>query len=617
GSFLWIANTFGGFDVVSTTAFDFSVSGGAPTWLGAEVDDAGHVFYAGVYFDLNTFDDAIGFWDEEGVFLGTVGREFHGFAIVNRNVVAAVNGASDGMLVRVRDLTTQTVESLIGTPVLFQADSVSGMFSTPQQFGLLLSDAGGDFITVFANGPVAADITLPAAGSYEVLRSGADLIVREAGGSELLRREAAFVTRLSVTGSTGNDSVTVLNSGTAVDTPIVFSGRSGDDVFDASLATGSVSLVGNSGDDTLTGGSADDVVSGDSGTNELTGGPGTDTLWVIGSSRQQLGASTASGAGNDTFSQFEQAVLEGGSGNNRLDASSATIPALLLGEAGNDTLLGGSATDILNGGTGTDFAEINGTNIVLTNASAPGANGDTLTSVEGLLLIASGRDSVINAGAYSQGNVTIVGSSGDDTLTGGTGNDLILGGAGRDVIAGGNGNDIIAGNAGHDSLAGEAGDDTILGGRGRDTIDGGDNSDLLIGGGGPDSVNGGDADDTLIGGSSRDTLNGDDGADSIRGSGGRDTLIGGLGADTLNGQSVNDNFNQQVGPDRLIGGNPPAARPAPLTLIETSIPETPLFLPPPLDRKQTAGSNDDGHETRIATIDETFASPLLAELLTQ
>lgn len=606
GSFLWIANRFGGYDVVGTSGFDFSVSGGEPAWTGVEVDDAGDVFYAGVYFDTNTFENAVGFWAGDGSFLGKIAGEFAGVTIVNRNVVATVNGATDGILVRVRDLAMQTVESLIGAPAFF---AQRGLFSTPDQFGLLLSDAGGNFVTIFAAGPVPADVDLPTAGTYEVLRSGADLVVREAGGSELLRREAAFVTRLSITGSNGDDVVTVLNSGTAVDTPMVFLGGSGNDLFDASLATGSVSLIGNGGDDTLTGGSGDDVVSGDSGNNLLTGGAGTDTLWVLGSFHLQLAAATASGAGNDTFSQFEQAVLEGGSGNNRLDASSATIPVLLLGQGGNDTLLGGSGNDVLNGGTGTDFAEITGTNIVLTNASAPGSNGDTLVSVEGLLLIAAGSDSVINAAAYTLGAVTIIGSSGNDTLSGGSGDDLILAGAGDDVVTGGNGNDIIAGNGGNDSLAGEAGDDTILGGRGRDTIDGGENSDVVIGGGGSDTIRGGNGNDTLIGGSGQDSLEGNGGADSLRGGGGRDTLIGNLGADNLNGLDVDDSFSQQVGPDTLIGGNPPAARPAPLIAEVTPLPETPLFLSPPSDRKQTAET------TRINSLDESFSGSLLTELL--
>lgn len=39
------------------------------------------------------------------------------------------------------------------------------LFSTPLHLGPLLSDAGGHFVTVFANGPVPAEITLPMADS--------------------------------------------------------------------------------------------------------------------------------------------------------------------------------------------------------------------------------------------------------------------------------------------------------------------------------------------------------------------------------------------------------------------------------------------------------------------
>jgi hypothetical protein len=48
------------------------------------------------------------------------------------------------------------------------------------------------------------------------------------------------------------------------------------------------------------------------------------------------------------------AVLDGGAGNDTLDASGTSQPAILLGGAGNDTLTGSGANSILIGGTGTD-----------------------------------------------------------------------------------------------------------------------------------------------------------------------------------------------------------------------------------------------------------------------
>lgn len=79
------------------------------------------------------------------------------------------------------------------------------LFLTPQHLGLLLSDVDGHFVTVFADGPVPAEITLPMADSIEVLRSGAGLVVCMAGGRELLRLEAAQITLLSITDLVGDE----------------------------------------------------------------------------------------------------------------------------------------------------------------------------------------------------------------------------------------------------------------------------------------------------------------------------------------------------------------------------------------------------------------------------
>ncbi|MDA1161222.1 MAG: hypothetical protein O2983_16585, partial [Planctomycetota bacterium] len=151
GSFLWTANEFGGYDVVDTFTFDFSVSGGEPTWQAVEVDAVGNVFYAGEYFDQNTFENAVGFWGEDGSFLGTVGVDFADFEIVEGDVIAAVNGASDGLLLRVRDQSTLSVQSLIGSPAMFPG---KGLFAAEHALGLLLVDGGGAFVTVLDVAPI-------------------------------------------------------------------------------------------------------------------------------------------------------------------------------------------------------------------------------------------------------------------------------------------------------------------------------------------------------------------------------------------------------------------------------------------------------------------------------
>ncbi|NQV27379.1 MAG: hypothetical protein HQ518_23775, partial [Rhodopirellula sp.] len=342
--------------------------------------------------------------------------------------------------------------------------------------------------------------------------------------------------------------------------------------------------------------------SGGEGSNDLNGGGGTDTLLVTGNTSLWITDSDAAGSGSDAHSGFERAILEGGAGNNRLDARQATIPVTLLGQSGNDTLLGGSGVDQLDGGDGIDYAEIVGSNIVLTDASAPGSDADSLISVEGLQLIAAASPSSIDASAYTLGPVIIVGSSGNDTLKGGAGNDLIVAGSGSDEVHGGAGDDFIRGGFGSDLLSGDAGDDTISGGGGRDVIDGGDDSDVVFGGRGPDTVRGGAGDDFVSGGAGRDSIDGDDGADTLIGGGGPDNLAGGNGSDTLNGTFRNDDFDDVVGRDTLIGGNRPEAHPAPVSVKvrPTTEVERPLFQSPPALAEE---------------IDEAFLEPLIPELL--
>jgi Ca2+-binding RTX toxin-like protein len=389
---------------------------------------------------------------------------------------------------------------------------------------------------------------------------------------------------------------------------VVVNHNQGNDRLNAAGLSASLSLVaaGGPGDDTLIGGAGSDTVNGGDGDDNLNGGAGTDTLLVTGNPHLRITTTSTFGPGTDLHSGFERAILEGDSANNRLDASLADFPVTLLGLGGNDTLLSGSGVDQLDGGDGVDSVEIIGSNIVLTNASAPGASEDTLLSVERLHLIASGPDSVIDASAYTLGPVTIIGSSGDDTLKGGSGNDVILAGSGNDEVSGGSGDDIIRGDSGADTLSGDAGDDTILGGGGRDLIDGNADADILIGGGGPDTIRGGTGDDFVSGGGGRDSIDGDEGADTLFGGGGADNLAGGIGDDTLNGLPRNDSFNAVIGQDTLIGGNRSEGRPAPARMLTPTVAasaDIPFFQSPPLFSKETK------------EIDEVFLEPLLPELL--
>jgi Ca2+-binding RTX toxin-like protein len=469
-------------------------------------------------------------------------------------------------------------------------------------------DGGGNLVIDdnSTNG-LADNLTLLVLGSELLIFESDNVLVTSVGtqvSDNEVRVPLALITnqRVVVNHNHGDDRLNAASLGATL--ALEAAGGPGDDTITGGSQSDTIS--GGAGNDSIVAGSGDDIVNGDDGNDDLDGGTGTDTLDVIANSHLSISTTNTSGAGNDSYRGFELARLIGGSGNNRLDAAAASIPVTLNGLAGNDTLLGGSASDRLDGGDGVDQAEINGTNIVLTDASAPGADGDTLVSVEGLQLIASAPGSVIDASVYTLGPVTIVGSSGNDILKGGSGNDVILGGSGSDVVTGGVGNDLIMGGFGSDTLSGDSGEDTIYGGRGRDTIEGGLNSDELRGGGGPDTIGGGDGNDHIRGGGGRDVLDGDDGPDTLFGGGGRDDLAGGLGDDTLNGVSRDDNFDDQIGRDTLIGGDRPAARPAPFKrLVVQSAGEEapPLFEVPPVYRK----INEE--------IDEAFQQLLLPDLI--
>jgi uncharacterized delta-60 repeat protein len=399
-----------------------------------------------------------------------------------------------------------------------------------------------------------ADVMLPAPDTYEILRDDLDLVVRIESGAEIFRQEASTVSLLSVTGSSGDDTVAVLNAGTAVDTPIVFSGDDGNDLFTGVEATGVLNLTGNGGDDVLIGGAANDTLNGGSGRDELVGNSGDDSL-----------------NGN------------GGTG---------------------DTLDGGDGDDTLNGGAGNDvIRELFAGDAVLTNSSMTGRGSDTVVDVERAHLIGDGSDQMFDVGSFftpGQTSTSLFGNGGDDTLIGSDGSDVLVGSGGSDRIEGNAGHDRLIGGSGADTLIGGDGDDFIkgLGGSG-DRLSGGDGNDTLNGGRGVDRVietgdvdftltntsltglgtdvvlalevaefNGGPSDNTidvsafsgfrgftiLRGNGGDDSIVGSAMSDVINGGDGNDTLLGKAGDDTLNGEDGNDGLSGFTGNDMLDGG---------------------------------------------------------------
>lgn len=150
---IWISDPISGFRPWSKDHLDLSETGLDIPWIQrVEVADDGQVFIAGTWFNLDKLADETSFWNGDGEFLGTVerpensgGNYFTDFAIVEGEVIAAVNGGDQARLVRPRDMQTVTIESLIGRPANF---IWRGLFATDGQLGLLLNDESGSFVTV-------------------------------------------------------------------------------------------------------------------------------------------------------------------------------------------------------------------------------------------------------------------------------------------------------------------------------------------------------------------------------------------------------------------------------------------------------------------------------------
>jgi hypothetical protein len=114
-------------------------------------------------------------------------------------------------------------------------------------------------------------------------------------------------------------------------------------------------------------------------------------------------------------------LVEGGCGNDNLDASAVHVARVeLRGGRGNDDLRGGAGDDRLLGGSGND---------------------------------------TIRGGA---GDDWIEGGDGCDTLFGGDGDDVLLGGRGADSIKGGNGDDVLGRDDCRDRLDGQRGCDRVV-----------------------------------------------------------------------------------------------------------------------------------------------------------
>lgn len=162
---------------------------------------------------------------------------------------------------------------------------------------------------------------------------------------------------------------------------IQLSGGASNNLIDARQATVPLFLFGGVGNDTLLGGSKSDGLAGGDGDDVLSGGADIDIIdggngndyWTERANGDFTvnGTALASVAtGSETPISIERIVLIGGDGANKLDASLSTLPVVLIGGRGNDTLLGGTLADTISGGNRGDATVVGGDGVDSLNGGA-------------------------------------------------------------------------------------------------------------------------------------------------------------------------------------------------------------------------------------------------------
>ena len=277
-----------------------------------------------------------------------------------------------------------------------------------------------------------------------------------AGGTATVRLSGTLTQYFSLTGSAAADIVTIAPGYGA--TVQAYMGRGNDSVLGGA---GADSMRGEAGHDTLSGLNGNDSVDGGDGFDALFGGNNDDYLIA------RLGDSIFGDANNDFVSVSE------------------SLPAVLNGGAGQDTLRFESSYDIT-GATVIGFEQVNLNGSDYMTATQL----DTFTRVSGYgvgytsatLYLTEGGIADINLDPTLTAGFFLQGSAGAELLTffpaytavitlyAGLGNDSITSASGADSLRGDDGNDTLRGQGGNDSIDGGAGIDSLFGGVGNDTL---------------------------------------------------------------------------------------------------------------------------------------------------
>ncbi|MFO0928639.1 MAG: calcium-binding protein [Gemmataceae bacterium] len=393
-------------------------------------------------------------WDLTGGGAGTVnGLSFSGFDHLTAGSAddlfqIAAGGALAGTLIGGGGTDTLTYAAWT-TPVGVNlktgtATALGGVGGIERLRGGTGNDSltGSDAGDVLDGGP-GNDVLNGGGGSDELTGGPGNDVLNGGLGIDVLIESgdvSLTLTATALTGGLGADTLTAIEQAR-------LTGGAGNNVLNAAMFPGAVTLDGGDGADTLTGGLGADVLIGGPGNDRLMGGAGVDLVIAAGGSFV-LSATSLSGQGSDTLAGVERATLTGDGADNTFTVS---------GWSGVATLDGAGGTDLI--------VSSNNANFTLTDTSLTRSTGGnfTLVSIEAASLTGGAGNNVLNAGAFT-GRLTLNGAGGNDILTGGSGPNVLLGGAGNDTLTGGASRDLLIGGSGIDRLFGGGDDDLLIGG---------------------------------------------------------------------------------------------------------------------------------------------------------
>ncbi len=220
----------------------------------------------------------------------------------------------------------------------------------------LLGGTGNDSLF----GDAGVDSLLGEAGN-DLISGGADSDALLDGGADTDRVSEIGNTNFTILGLQLSSALTGVETALNVER-FDLSSQGNSNRLDGSGSAVRVILNGNGGADTLIGspfndslfgGDGDDVLQGNAGVDLIDGGLGSDYQYEKADTNFTVSGATVSSAvtGSDLApNSVERIALVGGASANQLNASAATVPVVLVGGLGNDTLLGGSQSDTLSGG---------------------------------------------------------------------------------------------------------------------------------------------------------------------------------------------------------------------------------------------------------------------------